>query len=114
MIKLIIVSHWLFDEKKFSTLNTALSFRDGSQITTTESEMISKENSSSKFGESFNTNNADEFGNDTQDSCATPILAPCYQHNEQLFLDGPFDESELTDPSKGYFLCMTLRLSNSV
>ncbi len=103
MIKLIIVSHCTYDAKKFSTLNTVLSFRDHSQITTIESDMILNENGSSKLDESLDTKSIAEFSDNNQDSCATPILAPSYHHSEQSFPDGQFDESELVDPFKGIF-----------
>jgi hypothetical protein len=65
--------------------------------------MISNENVSSKFDESLNTKSDDEFDDNIQDSGATQILAPSYEHNEQPFTEDQFDESELVDPFIGIF-----------
>ena len=93
----------MHDDKKFITLDNALSFRDDSQTATTEPEMISAEISSSKFEELdlLDVINDADLNENTQDSGATPILAPSYEYSGQSFTDDQFDESELIDPSKG-------------
>jgi hypothetical protein len=84
-------------------LDTALPFRNGSPITTSESDIDPGEYSPSKLDELLDTNVPCKFVDDTQDSCATPILTASYLDNEQSFLEFQYDESELPYLFEGIF-----------
>jgi len=92
-----------YDENKFINLDTALPFRNGSPITTSESDIDPGEYSPSKLDELLDTNIPCKFVDDTQDSSATPILTASYPDNEQSFPEYQYDESELADLFEGIF-----------
>jgi len=74
-----------------------------SSITTSKADIDPGEYSPSKLDELFDTSIPSEFINDSQESCATPILGPSYPGNEQSFLGCQYDESELADLFNGIF-----------
>jgi hypothetical protein len=74
-----------------------------SSITTSKSDIDPGEYSPSKFDDLLDINIPYEFINESQDSCATPVLAPSYPCNEQSSLECQLDESELADLFEGIF-----------
>jgi hypothetical protein len=100
---LILVSHFTYDANKFKNLDTALSFLDGSPITSSKSDIDPGEYSTSKLDELFDANILCDFINESQDSCATPILTSSYPSNEQSLRECQYDELELPDLFDGIF-----------
>ncbi len=98
---LILVPCCVYDDNRFKSLNTALSFVDNTQITTSESDVDPEKYLPLRPDELLLKNTAMDFIDETLDTCATPILAPSYHQDEESFPPYQFDESDLLDPSEG-------------